>query len=379
MGVPLMDLKRSHAPIQDEMARAIVKVLEDTQYIMGPRLGSFEKSVAEWLETPHAAGVSNGTDALFLSLLVLKRRFGGGIVLTTPFTFIATAEAIANAGFTVRFVDVDPDTALMDMGKTREAIEPGVVGVVPVHLFGQCVDMDALLGMAKSNGMFVLEDVAQAFGARFKGKRAGSMGEMGAFSFFPSKNLGGAGDGGLITTADEQLYDEVLAGRKHGASPKNRYEHGFLAGNYRLDEMQAALLEVKLRCVEEWNAQRQDIARRYVSLFAQSGLSAREAIVPLGFQEGSTHVFHQYVVKAQKRDGLADHLKKCGVGNAIYYPISLHLQKAFSSLGYRQGAFPNAEALCQNVIALPVFPGLTAQEQEEVVGRIAEFYGTGTK
>jgi len=227
--------------------------------------------------------------------------------------------------------------------------------------------------------MFVLEDVAQAFGARFDGKRAGSIGDMGAFSFFPSKNLGGAGDGGLITTADDLFYDEVLAGRKHGASPKNRYEHGFLAGNYRLDEMQAALLEVKLRCVEQWNEQRLEVAHRYVSLFAQTGLTAKEAIVPLGFQKGSTHVFHQYVVKAQRRDGLADHLKKCGIGNAIYYPIPLHMQKAFGPLGYRTGSFPNAEALCQNVIALPVFPGLTAQEQEEVVGRVAEFYGAGTK
>ncbi len=373
MGVPLMDLKRSHAPILEQMSKAIVKVLEDTQYITGPRLSSFEEASAKWLEVPHSIGVSNGTDALYLSLLVLKRRFGGGVVLTTPFTFIATAEAVANAGFSVRFVDVDPQTALMDLDQTEAACEPGVIGTVPVHLFGQCVDMDRIMAMAQAHGLFVVEDVAQAFGARFNGKRAGAIGHTGAFSFFPSKNLGGAGDGGLITTADKELAEEILAGRRHGAS-KDRYQHAFLAGNFRLDEMQAALLEVKLRCVEEWNQQRQYLAARYGTLFQQAGLLGKEQIRPLGLQEGSTHVFHQYVVRAQRRDGLADHLKVNGIGHAIYYPIPLHMQKAFGFLGYRPGAFPVAESLSTEVLALPIFPGLTDQEQDEVVGRMVEFY-----
>lgn len=373
MGVPLMDLKRSHAPILEEMSKAIVKVLEETQYITGPKLASFEQASARWLETPHAIGVSNGTDALLLSLLVLKRRFGTGVVLTTPFTFIATAEAIANAGFTVRFVDVDPETALMDLDKTESAFEPGVIGAVPVHLFGQCVDMERLMSFAGDHGMFVVEDVAQAFGARYKGKRAGAMGHTGAFSFFPSKNLGGAGDGGLITTADKELAEEVLAGRRHGAS-KSRYQHDFLAGNYRLDEMQAALLEVKLRCVEQWNEERQRLAGRYLTLFQQAGLLPKGHVRPLALQKGSTHVFHQFVVRADNRDALADHFKVAGIGHAIYYPIALHLQKAFGYLGYRPGAFPVAEALCNEVLALPIFPGLTDAEQEEVVGRMVEFY-----
>ncbi len=374
MGVPLMDLKRSHAPIQSEMAEAIVKVLEDTQYIMGPRLAAFEEAAAKWLETPHAVGVSNGTDALYLSLLVLKRKYGGGIVLTTPFTFIATAEAVANAGFDVRFVDVDPSTALMDLSLMEQSMEPGVVGAVPVHLFGQCLDMERLMGLAAEGGMFVVEDVAQAFGARFRGRRAGSMGHMGAFSFFPSKNLGGAGDGGLITTADDGLWQEVMAGRRHGAS-KSRYQHDFLAGNYRLDEMQAALLDVKLRSVEEWNVERERLAGQYLKLFDQASLLERGLVAPLGREEGSTHVFHQYVCRVEGRDALAEHLKGFGIGHAIYYPIPLHLQRAFAYLGYRPGSLPEAERLCDEVIALPIFPGLTDAEQEEVVGRVAQFYG----
>ena len=372
MRIPLLDLQRVHRPILDEMVEAARGVLESCRFIMGPEVSAFEEEVAAFLGAGHAIGVSNGTDALRASLSVLGMLKGKGKVLTTPFTFVATAEAIAVAGFEPVFVDVDEETAIMDLEKLPVASEAGIVGVVPVHLFGQCVPMDALFDYA-GDKVWVVEDSAQSFGAAYKGRQSGTMGDAGCFSFFPSKNLGGAGDGGLITTNDDELARWFRASRVHGVLTK-KYHTDFFSGNYRLDALQAAILRVKLRHVARWNEERTEVGTAYGRLFSEAGLTERGDIVPLSHVPDSDHVYHQYVVKARRRDDVAARLKEKGIASAVYYPVPLHIQKAFHYLGYKPEDLPVSMQLSRVALALPVFPGMTREEQETVVSVIADFY-----
>jgi len=356
------------------MKAAVCEVLESGRFILGPNVESFEREVSGYLGTTHAIGVSSGTDALKSVLQVLALTRGKGKVFTTPFTFIATGEAVSSAGLEPVFVDIVEDTCLMDLAQVADRADSSCVGVVPVHLFGQCVDMNSLSTIALEHGLWVVEDAAQSFGARFDGKMSGAIGDAGCFSFFPSKNLGAAGDGGLICTNDDELARWCRASRVHGVLER-KYYHDFLSGNYRLDAIQAALLRVKLKHVEKWNAERRVAAERYGTLFSESGLTGKELVRPLNLVPGSTHVYHQYVVLAKARDSLAAHLRDNGIATAIYYPVPLHIQKAFARLGYRPDDLPVSMQVSTRSLALPMFPGLTAGEQEEIVGRISEFFG----
>jgi len=347
------------------MTEAARKVLETGRFILGPGVVAFEEAAADYLGVSHAIGVSSGTDALRATLSVLAMTGKKGSVLTTPYTFIATAEAISQAGLTPRFVDVDVNTGLLDLDSLPQ--ETGdIVGIVPVHLFGQCVPMDPLMEYARARGLWVVEDTAQSFGATWKGVQSGAIGAAGCFSFFPSKNLGGAGDGGLVTTNDDDLAKYVRASRAHGVLSR-KYYSDFLSGNYRLDALQAAILSVKLPHIDEWNRARLEVADRYLELWEQSGLLRKGLVRPLAREEGSSHVFHQYVIRVARRDVVAQALRDAGIACAIYYPAPLHLQDAFSDMGHAHEDFPAAMELSRTTLALPVFPGLTLAEQEEVV------------
>jgi dTDP-4-amino-4,6-dideoxygalactose transaminase len=371
--IPLLDLQRVHGPILEEMVAAARGVLESGRFIMGPEVTAFEEEVGSFLGARHAIGVSNGTDALRASLSVLAMLKGKGKVLTTPFTFVATAEAIAAAGLEPVFVDVTEETALMDLDNLPEPASAGIVGIVPVHLFGQCLPMDRLCDYAAAGNIWIVEDAAQSFGAGYKGRMSGTIGEAGCYSFFPSKNLGGAGDGGLITTNDDELARWFRASRVHGVLTR-KYHTDFFSGNYRLDALQAAILRVKLKHVARWNRERAEVGTRYDRLFREAGLLERGDITPLASVPGSDHVYHQYVVKARRRDEVAAGLQERGISSAVYYPVPLHLQKAFHHLGYRPEDLPVSMLLSTLALALPVFPGMTAEEQEMVVGTISDFF-----
>ena len=357
----------------EEMVEAARGVIESGRFIMGPELTAFEEEVGSFLGARHAIGVSNGTDALRASMSVLAILRGKGKVLTTPFTFVATAEAIAAAGFEPVFVDIDEETAIMDLDKLPDPADAGIVGIVPVHLFGQCAPMDRVREYATAGNIWVVEDAAQSFGAGYGGRMSGTIGEAGCYSFFPSKNLGGAGDGGLITTDDDELARWFRASRVHGVLTR-KYHTDFFSGNYRLDALQAAILRVKLKHVARWNRERAEVGARYARLFQEAGLLGRRDIVPLSAVPGSDHVYHQYVVKARRRDEVAARLKEKGISSAVYYPVPLHLQKAFEHLGYRPEDLPVSMRLSTLSLALPVFPGMTAGEQETVVGTISDFF-----
>jgi dTDP-4-amino-4,6-dideoxygalactose transaminase len=368
--IPLLDLQRVHKPILDEMTEAAREVLATGRFILGPGVAAFEDAAASYLGVPHAIGVSSGTDALRATLSVLAMTGKKGTVLTTPYTFIATAEAIQQAGLTPRFVDVDVNTGLMDLSCLPVETED-IVGVVPVHLFGQCVPMDPLMEYARANEMWVVEDSAQSFGATWKGTQSGAIGAAGCFSFFPSKNLGGAGDGGLVTTCDDELAKYVRASRAHGVLTR-KYYSDFLSGNYRLDALQAAILRVKLPYIDEWNQARLAVADRYLELWEKSGLLRKGLVRPLAREAGSSHVFHQYVVRVAQRDVVAEALRTAGIACAVYYPAPLHLQEAFSYMGHSPEDFPASMELARTTLALPVFPGLTMAEQEEVVNCVKD-------
>ncbi len=369
MPIPLLDLQRVHRPLLDQMVAAVRQVLESGQFILGPGVAAFEEAAASYLGVPHAIGVSSGTDALRATLSVLAMTGKKGTVLTTPYTFIATAEAISQAGLVPRFVDVDVHTGLLDLGALPDEPED-IVGIVPVHLFGQCVPMDPLMEYARARGMWVVEDSAQSFGATWKGVQSGAIGAAGCFSFFPSKNLGGAGDGGLVTTCDDELAKYVRASRAHGVLTR-KYYSDFLSGNYRLDALQAAILSVKLPHIDEWNRARLKVADRYLELWEESGLLRKGLVRPLARVEGSSHVFHQYVVRVARRDVVAQALSRAGIACAVYYPAPLHVQDAFAYMGHEPEDFPASMELARTTLALPIFPGLTLAEQKEIVNCVA--------
>jgi len=368
MPVPLLDLTRQYEPLRDEFRQAIDRVCDSQRFILGTEVGDFEAEAAAVLSSPHAVGVTSGTDALLEALMALDVGPGDEVVVPT-FTFFATAGVVTRLGATPVFADIDPVDFCIDPQQIADHIGPATRAVVPVHLFGQSADMDAVLEAAGS--VPVLEDCAQAWGADCGGRQVGSMGVMGAFSFFPSKNLGCFGDGGLITTGDPDLNRKLRELRVHGQS--GIYEHPLVGGNFRIDALQAAVLRVKLPHVDGWIEGRRANANRYRRLFADAGLEGTVGLPQA--VAGRGHTFNQYVVRVPKRDALRAFLTERGIGAAVYYPLPLHLQPCFAALGYHQGDFPVSEQASHEVLALPVFPELTEDEQHEVVDAIAEFYG----
>ena len=367
MAVPLLDLRRQYAPLREEIRAVMDRVCDEQRFILGPEVEAFEEESAAALEVAGAIGVSSGTDALLVALMALGVGPGDEVILPV-FTFFATAGVVARLGARPVFVDVDPEDYCLDPEKVAGQISACTKAIIPVHLFGQAAPMDELARVA--GHLPLLEDCAQAWGATFGERPVGGLGRLGAFSFFPSKNLGGFGDGGLVTTDDPGLAGLVRQLRMHGQS--GVYEHAHVGGNFRLDALQAAVLRIKLRHVDTWVAARRANAERYARLFVEAGLE--QVVLPVA-REGRGHTYNQYVVRVPRRDELRAFLADRGIGAAVYYPLPLHLQPCFAGLGYAEGDFPVAERACREVLALPVFPELTAAEQEEVVAAIASFYG----
>ena len=395
MRVPLLDLHGQMAPLRDEILAAVTEVIDSTQYILGPKVEQFEKNIAAYCGSRFGIGVASGTDALLAALMGLG--IGpGDAVLTTPYSFFATMGCILRLGAKPVFADIDPVTYNIDPGRMAEALaqdargEKRIKAIIPVHLYGQCADMGAILALAKQYNLPVVEDAAQAIGAVYPMKsggrtvwqRAGSMGEAGCFSFFPSKNLGGIGDGGLITCNDPELAERIRIIRVHGGAPK--YHHGVVGGNFRIDPIQTVVLDIKLSRLPEWHRARRRNAATYRRLFAQSTLLESGAIsLPEAVYEAEGkaagegndyHIYNQFVLRARDRDGLLHHLHSHDVGAEIYYPIPLHRQGCVAGLGYEDVSFPEAERASRETLALPIFPELTGEMQECVVETIAGFY-----
>ncbi len=379
MTIPLLDLNAQHQPLHQELMAAIEHTLRSQAFILGPDVTKLEERIASYCRTQFAIGVSSGTDALLVALMAIDIRPGDEVV-TTPYSFFATAGVISRLGAKPVFVDIDPVTYNIDPAKLEPAISARTKALIPVHLYGQCADMASILEIATRRGLAVIEDAAQAIGAEYRdGRRAGSMGSAGCLSFFPSKNLGALGDGGMVVTSDGELAEKIRILRVHGGQPK--YYHKIIGGNFRLDSIQAAVLNVKLNYLDGWTKRRQENARRYESLFTQSGLiQKRKITLPTAAyaQEGRPrgHIYNQFVVRVPERDRLMAHLKQQGIGTEIYYPVPFHLQECFRSLGYRKGDFPEAERAANETLALPIYPELTAEQQACVVESITEFYRT---
>jgi dTDP-4-amino-4,6-dideoxygalactose transaminase len=368
--IPLVDLEALHRPIREEILGAVTSCIDRQNFILGEAVERFETEIAAYCEVPFALGVSSGTDALLISLMAYS--IGpGDEVLTTPYSFFATAGVVHRLGATPVFADIEEDSFNLDPALVSSGLSQRTRVIVPVHLYGQCADMAPILALAESRGLVVVEDAAQAIGARHRdGRRAGAVGEIGAFSFYPSKNLSAIGDAGLVTTRDESLAESLRRLRTHGGSQE--YLHEVVGGNFRIDALQAAVLTVKLRRLDEWTRRRQERARRYDELFQESGLAAEGDVrTP---KAPFDHVYHQYVIRSPRRDGLREHLTAEGIATAIYYPVPLHLQPCFRDLGYARGDFPNAERACEESLALPIHPDLTEDQQNIVVAAIADFH-----
>ena len=364
--IPVVDLKAQYAAIKPDVDAAIQRVVESTGFIMGPEVRSFEEAFARFVGAEAAIGVASGTAALHLALLACG--IGpGDEVITTPFTFYATAEAINQVGATPVFVDIAPDTYNLDPAKIEAAITPRTRAIVPVHLYGQSADMDEILAIARRHGLRVIEDAAQAHAAEHHGRRCGSLGDLACFSFYPSKNLGCYGDGGMVTGSDPALLARIRRLRDHGRVGK--YEHVELGWGSRLDALQAAILGAKLPHLEEWTEQRRAAAARYNDL-----LAGVEVVTPVE-RPYNRHVYHCYVIRTPRRDGLAAHLAEQGIDTIVHYPIPLHLQPAYRAMGLGPGTFPVAEAAAQQVLSLPMFPEITPEQQERVAGAVRDFVG----
>jgi dTDP-4-amino-4,6-dideoxygalactose transaminase len=370
MNVPLLDLKAQYATIKDEVDAAIAEVFESQHFILGPKVEQCEKAIAAYSACSHAIGVSSGSDAL-LACLMAENIGLGDEVITTPYTFFATVGAISRLGATAVFVDIDPKTYNIDASQIASKVTAKTRAIIPVHLYGQMADMDAVMRVANDRGLVVIEDAAQAIGAEYKARRAGSIGHYGCLSFFPSKNLGAAGDAGMVVTNDGQRADKLRCLRGHGAKPK--YHHRIVGGNFRLDAIQAAVVSAKLPHLDDWTAARQRNAKRYDRLFAEAGL-------PIGLPTvaANRHIFNQYVVRVAARDELQAFLQKKGIGTEVYYPVPMHLQDCFSYLGYKAGAFPESEGAAKESLALPVYPELTEAQAQFVVDCVCEFLSKET-
>jgi len=373
--IPTLDLTAQYRTIQDEVLDVVREVFESQRFILGPEVQAFEREIADFIGCTHAIGVSSGTDALLAALMALGIGPGDEVV-TTPFTFFATAGAIHRTGATPVFADVDADTLCLDPAAAVAAVTERTRAVIPVHLYGYASEMGPLLDLARQRGVAIIEDAAQSIGADYRGRMTGTLGEFGCFSFFPSKNLGGIGDGGLVTTGDDDHAELLLRLRAHGAKPK--YYHHLVGGNFRLDALDAAVLRVKLRHLDGWNQGRRAVAARYERMLLDAGLvSADGPVYSLPPREGrGKHVFHQYVVRVTRRDALRDDLAEQGIQTAIYYPIPLHLQPCFADLGYGTGDMPVAEQAAGEVLALPMYAELTEAQQRHVVDAIADFFRT---
>ena len=364
MPVPMVDLKIQYEAIKEEINSAVLGVIQSTHFILGPHGKALEQEVAAYHGVKHAVAVASGTDALHLALLAAGVTRGDEVI-TTPFTFIATAEAASYIGAVPVFVDIDPGTFNMDIAKIEAAITKRTKAIVPVHLYGQPVDMDGLMHIAKKHGLRVIEDCAQSFGAQYRGKKTGAFGDLGCFSFFPSKNLGGYGDGGMVITDDSALSERLQSLRNHGSHM--RYYHDEVGFNSRLDEIQAAILRVKLRHIDEYNEKRRKNALLYNKHLADAGIQTPSE------RDGTKHVFHQYTVRIKNRDDVKKKLDAGTVTSSmIYYPVPLHLQAAYKDLAMRAGSLPQAEKAAREVLSLPMDPELTEGEVQQVAGAVKQ-------
>ena len=368
--IPLLDLRAQHGKIRDEVLAEVIRVIDSQKFIMGEDVQKLEQEIAAYSATQFAVGCASGSDALFLALLGLEIGHGDE-VLTTPYTFFATAGAIHRAGATPVFVDIEAATFNMDMSRVEAVLarHPKIKAIIPIHLFGGCADMDPMVKMAAERGIPIVEDAAQSIGSEYQGRRAGSIGEIGCFSFFPSKNLGAYGDGGIVTTNDTALAERLAALRVHGS--KKKYYHQWIGVNSRLDALQAAILRVKFRYLDGWSEGRQKNAGIYRTLLAKLSVPVTPAM-PAVYQ--TRHIYNQFVIRCERRDALQAHLKKRGIGSEVYYPLPLHLQACYAFLGHKPGDFPVSEKLAAESLALPVYPELASEDIEYVCESIRDFY-----
>lgn len=371
MKVPLLDLRAQQEPLREEINAAVARIFDTTQFIMGAEVAALEKEIAAYCQTEFAIGCASGSDALVLALMAFDIKEGDEVI-TTPFSFFATVSSITRLGATPVFVDIDPQTYNLDVSQIEEKITPRTKAIMPVHLFGQCAEMDALSSISQKYNIPLIEDAAQAIGSEDAGRRAGDMSAIGCFSFYPSKNLGAAGDGGMMTTNDADLAHKLSVLRVHGSEVK--YYHKFVGLNSRLDALQAAILRVKLPYLDGWTEGRQRNAETYKKLFVDAGLSEQ---VGLPFErENVRHIYNQFTIRVggEKRDALKSFLAENGVGTDIYYPVPLHLQECFAYLGGKTGDLPESEKAAHETLALPIYPELTGEQLEYVVDRIANFF-----
>jgi dTDP-4-amino-4,6-dideoxygalactose transaminase len=363
--VPLLDLTAQWRPLRDEILATITRVCDSQRFILGVEVESLERELAALLRARHAVGVSSGTDALICALMALDVG-PGDEVITSTYSFFATAGSIVRLGAAPVLVDIHPATFNIDVDAVRAAVTSRTRAIMPVHLFGQCADMDPLIDVATRAGIPIVEDAAQAIGSTYKGRHAGTLGPLACFSFFPSKNLGAFGDAGLITTSDDQLAERVRLLRNHGA--ERQYFHRMVGGNFRLDALQAAVLRVKAPHLEAWTTGRRHNAARYRALFDAAGLLDRVTL-PIESPDG-VHIYNQFVIRVPRRDLVKERLAAQGIGSAIYYPVPFHLQECFAGLGHREGDFPHAEAAARESLALPIYPELSETQQAHVVDAI---------
>jgi dTDP-4-amino-4,6-dideoxygalactose transaminase len=369
MNVPLLDLKAQFQPLRAELMAAIQTVCDEQGFVLGPRIVAFEEAMAKYVGARYAIGCASGSDALLLSLMAM----GVGQrdeVITVPFTFFATAGAVSRLGAKPVFIDIQQDTLNLDPALIERAITPRTKAIIPVHLFGQCADMAAINRIAKAKGIPVIEDACQAIGAAQNNKRSGVLGDTACFSFFPSKNLGGFGDGGMITTNDQALADSLSMLRVHGS--RVRYLHEVIGINSRLDAIQAVVLHIKLKYLDQWAEGRRRNAATYDRLFTQAGLLDHVTLPVV--HPGNFHVYNQYTIRASKRDDLRNYLKDKGIGSEIYYPLPMHLQNCYKDLGHTKGSFPISEQAAEQVLSLPIYAELAESQLTYVVDSIAEFY-----
>jgi dTDP-4-amino-4,6-dideoxygalactose transaminase len=371
MKVPLLDLKSQYRSIKAEVDAAIAEVMESQHFILGPKVERLEQAVARYSSCAHGIGVSSGSDAL-LACLMAEDIGPGDEVITTAYSFFATAGAIARVGATPVFVDIDPATYNLDVAQIASRVTLRTRAIIPVHLYGQMADMDAVMAVARDEGLVVIEDAAQAIGAEYQGRRAGSIGHYGCLSFFPSKNLGAAGDGGMIVTNDPARASKLECLRAHGARPK--YYHSLLGGNFRLDAIQAAVVGAKFPHLDDWTAARQRNAERYDELLADAGLTTGSNRLVCPVVVSGRHVFNQYVIRVPERDALKSALQKQGVSTEVYYPVPLHLQECFAYLGYQAGSLPHSERAAAETLALPIHPEVNDEQARYVVDCIADFF-----
>jgi dTDP-4-amino-4,6-dideoxygalactose transaminase len=377
--IPLLDLKAQYAPIREEIRAVIDRVADSQYFIGGPEVEGLEQEIAAYSGAQYGVGVTSGTDALIVALMAICVK-PGDEVITTPYTFFATGGSIARLGAAPVFVDIDPFSYNIDPALIEAAITERTVAIMPVHLYGQVADMDPIMEIARRRGLYVIEDAAQAIGAEYKGRRAGAIGDFGCFSFFPSKNLGAFGDGGMITANDPELAHRARLLRNHGAEPK--YYHKVVGGNFRLDALQAAVLRIKLKYLDGWTAGRQRNAACYRKLFAERNLAApagspaaQDGAVALPVEAAERrHIYNQFVIRTARRDAVMAVLKERKIGHEIYYPVALHRQECFAGLGYAEGSLPVSEAAARETLALPIYPELTEEMQAAVVDAVAAAY-----